>query len=225
MASEFPRCINGPCRRRVRPPTRGIEGTGGDRMCGLYVSIGFPPNPRHLDIVAHRGPDGRGWRTFESVAGPVALGHRRLSIIDLDERAAQPMSSADGRYWLTFNGEIYNFLELRAELAARGHRFITSSDSEVLLHAYIEWGEDSLERLRGMFAVVIYDAVDQRVFAARDRFGIKPLYYFAGRGGLAFASEIKQLIDQPGFSRRMYLPRTFDFLSAGYTDHTMAPMF
>lgn len=194
-------------------------------MCGLYASIGFPPDPRYLDIVAHRGPDGRGWRTFDSAVGPVALGHRRLSIIDLDERAAQPMSCARGRYWLTFNGEIYNFLELRAELEARGRRFITSSDSEVLLQAYVEWGESSLDRLLGMFAFVIYDAIDQRIFAARDRFGIKPLYYFAGRRGLAFASEIKQLIEQPGFSRRMNLPRTFDFLSAGYTDHTDETMF
>ena len=194
-------------------------------MCGIYASIGLVPDPRHLDVVSHRGPDGRGWRVFQSAAGPVALGHRRLSIIDLDKRAAQPMSCSDERFWLTFNGEIYNFLELRAELEAKAIRFRTTSDSEVLVHAYATWGEAMLEKLVGMFALVIYDAIEQRLFAARDRFGIKPLYYFSSVGGLVFASEIKQLVDQPGFSRRMNLAQTYDFLSAGYTDHTGGTMF
>ncbi len=194
-------------------------------MCGIYASVGFAPDLRNLDIVSHRGPDGRGWKLFESAAGPVALGHRRLSIVDLDERSAQPMSCRDGRFWLTFNGEIYNFVELRAELEDLDYCFRTTSDSEVLLEAYVVWGEAMLERLRGMFAFVIYDVREQRLFAARDRFGIKPLYYFVADRGFAFASEIKQLVDLPGFSRRINLARTYDYLSAGFTDHTEETMF
>jgi asparagine synthase (glutamine-hydrolysing) len=194
-------------------------------MCGIYASVGFEPDARHIDIVSHRGPDGRGLCTFASAAGPVALGHRRLSIIDLDARADQPMSFGDGRFWITFNGEIYNFIELRAELERRGEFFHTTSDTEVLLRAYVLWGECMLDRLLGMFAFVIYDAKDQRLFAARDRFGIKPLYYYSSPKGLAFASEIKQLIDIPGFSRKINLARTYDYLSCGWTDHTEETMF
>src|SRR5262245_51071478 len=113
-------------------------------MCGIFASVGFHPDARHIDIVSHRGPDGRGWREFQSIAGPVALGHRRLSIIDLDERAAQPMSSRDERFWITFNGEIYNFIELRTELERTGEVFYTTSDTEVLLRAYVLWGEAML---------------------------------------------------------------------------------
>lgn len=194
-------------------------------MCGIYASVGFAPEPRNIDIVSHRGPDGRGWRTFESAAGPVALGHRRLAIVDLGDRAAQPMACVDQRVWITFNGEIYNFIELRDELEALGHRFRTTSDTEVLLEGYVEWGEKVLDRLRGMFAFVIYDAREECVFAARDRFGIKPLYYYSNREGFAFASEIKQLVDLPGFSRRLNLARTYDYLSVGFTDHTEETMF
>jgi asparagine synthase (glutamine-hydrolysing) len=194
-------------------------------MCGIFASVGFRPDARHIDIVSHRGPDGRGWRKFQSAAGPVALGHRRLSIIDLDERAAQPMASRDERFWITFNGEIYNYVELRDELERQGEVFCTTSDTEVLLRAYMVWGETMLDRLLGMFAFVIYDAKDQRLFAARDRFGMKPLYYFASANGLAFASEIKQLVDLPGFSRKINLARTFDYLSCGWTDHTEETMF
>jgi asparagine synthase (glutamine-hydrolysing) len=194
-------------------------------MCGIFASAGFAPDPRCIDIVAHRGPDGRGWKEFESEIGPVCLGHRRLAIIDLDERAAQPMTSADGRYWLTFNGEIYNYLELRQQLACMGARFTTASDSEVLLQAYIAWGEAALHRLRGMFAFVIYDRERQHLFAARDRFGIKPLYYFVSPRGVAVASEIKQLVDLPGFSRRVNLDRVIDYLDVGFTDHTKETLF
>ena len=162
---------------------------------------------------------------FESEAGPVALGHRRLAIIDLDARADQPMTCGEGRFWLTFNGEIYNFIELRDELASRGVRFVTNSDSEVLLQAYATWGEAALERLRGMFAFVIYDREAQTLFAARDRFGIKPLYYFVSARGAAFASEIKQLIDLPGFTRRLNLDRALDYLDVGFTDHTEETLF
>lgn len=194
-------------------------------MCGIFASVGFTPDARHIDIVSHRGPDGRGWREFQSAAGPVALGHRRLSIIDLDERAAQPMSVRDERFWITFNGEIYNFIELRAELERAGEAFYTTSDTEILLRAYVLWGEAMLDRLLGMFAFVIYDAKEQHLFAARDRFGMKPLYYLLSPNGLAFASEIKQLANLVGFSRKINLARSYDYLSAGWTDHTEETLF
>jgi asparagine synthase (glutamine-hydrolysing) len=194
-------------------------------MCGIWFSLGFPPDPARLDIVAHRGPDGNGWREFAGTAGPVALGHRRLSIIDLSEAAAQPMAYAAGRYWVTYNGEIYNYLELRDELIGLGHAFRTYSDTEVLLAAYAAWGDGALDRLYGMFAFVIWDQAGQTVFAARDRFGIKPLYMFAASGGIAFASEIKQLIGLPGFVPRLNIARAYDFLSAGIMEHTGETLF
>jgi len=194
-------------------------------MCGIFASAGFEPDQRCIDVVRHRGPDGQGWKVFESEVGPVCLGHRRLAIIDLDERANQPMTCDDGRFWLTFNGEIYNFIELREELIGRGVAFHTTSDSEVLLRAYATWGEASLDKLRGMFAFVIYDRERQRLFAARDRFGIKPLYYFVSPRGVAFGSEIKQLIGLPGFTRRLNLARAVDYLDVGFTDHTEETMF
>lgn len=120
-------------------------------MCGLFGSVGFPPDASRIDVVAHRGPDGRGWREYASAAGPVALGHRRLAIIDVTDAGLQPLQNASGRFHLVFNGEIYNYIELRAEMQARGEAFVSDSDSEVLLRAYMLWGEECLARLRGMF--------------------------------------------------------------------------
>jgi asparagine synthase (glutamine-hydrolysing) len=194
-------------------------------MCGIWFSLGFPPDPKHIEVAAHRGPDGSGWRVFDSIAGPLALGHLRLSIIDLSDNAAQPMAYADRRFWITYNGEIYNYIELRGELIDRGHVFRTASDTEVLLAAYAEWGEAALDRLAGMFAFVIWDADEQTIFAARDRFGIKPLYLYAASGGVALASEIKQILPLPGFAARLNLARTYDFLSSGVTDHTGETIF
>src|SRR5438477_2770654 len=105
-------------------------------MCGIWSSVGFAPDPQRLDVVAHRGPDGRGWHVFDSRCGPVVLGHRRLAIIDVSDADAQPMSYADGRYWITYNGEIYNYVELRRELEQAGCSFRTHSDTEILLAAY-----------------------------------------------------------------------------------------
>jgi asparagine synthase (glutamine-hydrolysing) len=194
-------------------------------MCGLYASIAFAPERARIDRVAHRGPDGSGWREFASAAGPVALGHRRLAIIDLSEAGLQPMADASGRYHLVLNGEIYNYLELRDELRAKGHQFSSDTDSEVLLAAYREWGEDCLGRFLGMFAFLIWDERDQLLFAARDRFGIKPLYVAVNQRGIAFASEIKQLLGLPGLSGRMNLARVRDFLAAGMSDHTEETLF
>lgn len=194
-------------------------------MCGLFGSVGFTPDQSRIDIVAHRGPDGRGWREFASPVGPVALGHRRLAIIDVSDAGLQPMGDASGRYQMVFNGEIYNYIELREEMRAKGEVFTSESDSEVLLRAYMLWGEAMLDRLRGMFAVIIWDDRDKRLFAARDRYGIKPLYLVQTPRGMALASEIKQLHGLPGLSGNMNIARVHDFLSSGISEHTSETMF
>jgi asparagine synthase (glutamine-hydrolysing) len=194
-------------------------------MCGLFGSVGVEPDKKRIDLVAHRGPDGSGWQEFASPAGPVALGHRRLSIIDLSEGGAQPMADPTGTLHLTFNGEIYNYVELREELKEKGELFQTASDSDVLLRAYSVWGLDCLPKLRGMFSFLIWDERQRRLVAARDRFGIKPLYYFATPRGVAFASEIKQLLGLPGERRRMNIARIHDFLASGVSDHLADTMF
>ena len=194
-------------------------------MCGIWASIGFKVDRERIDRVAHRGPDGQGWHDSPSAWGPVALGHRRLAIIDTSDGGAQPMSDSTGRFWLTFNGEIYNYKELRLELTDLGIAFATDSDSEVLLQAYIKWGDSCLSRLFGMFAFAIWDETHKQLFLARDRFGIKPLYYVQNSNGFAAASEIKQVFDLPGVSRRMNRARVYDFLSAGISDHTHETMF
>ncbi|MBI1400829.1 asparagine synthase (glutamine-hydrolyzing) [Hyphomonas sp.] len=194
-------------------------------MCGLFISVGFAPDRRHIDAVVHRGPDGEGWRVFDSPAGPVALGHRRLSIIDLDTRAAQPMATPDARYWMVFNGEIYNYIELRDELRAAGAVFRTESDGEVLLEAVRAWGPAALDKLIGMYAFAIWDDLEKTLLIARDRVGIKPVVYHASAGGAAFGSEIKQLLDLPTFGRKINLARAHNFFSNGVTDHLSATMF
>jgi asparagine synthase (glutamine-hydrolysing) len=142
------------------------------------------------DILAHRGPDGEG----QYVSGSVGLGHRRLAIIDLSPLGRQPMSTPDGRYTLVFNGEIYNFQELRAELTARGRTFVSRTDSEVLLAGFAEWGLGVLRRLNGMFAFAAWDRDKETLTLARDRFGVKPLYWAEAEGCLLFASEIKAIL-------------------------------
>ncbi len=149
------------------------------------------------DLLVHRGPDDRGF-WFDSYTG---LGHRRLSIIDL-EGGRQPMSDPSGRYHLVFNGEIYNFRELRQTLEAKGHRFRTKSDTEVLLYCFIEYGERCPEKLNGMFAFAVWDSVERRLFLARDRSGIKPLYYARVGECFVFASEIKSILAYPGLERK-----------------------
>jgi asparagine synthase (glutamine-hydrolysing) len=170
-------------------------------MCGIVGKVYFDREQRvseaelrtMTETIAHRGPDGEDvW-----VGGNVGLGHRRLAIIDLRAIAAQPMSNEDGSVWITFNGEIYNFKELRAELEARGHRFRTNSDTEAIVHAWEEYGRACVERLRGMFAFAIWDGPQRTLFLARDRVGKKPLFYFAGHDRFLFASEIKAILADP----------------------------
>jgi asparagine synthase (glutamine-hydrolysing) len=154
---------------------------------------------RLVNVLAHRGPDDS---TFWQ-SGRFTFGHRRLSIIDLTLAGRQPMSTIDGDLVVTFNGEIYNYLELRQELASRGHRFRTSSDTEVLLYGYREWGVDLPSKLRGMFAFAIADRRHQELYAARDRFGEKPFFYTEDRSGVAFASELKVLAALPDLPREI----------------------
>jgi asparagine synthase (glutamine-hydrolysing) len=143
--------------------------------------------------LAHRGPDGEGIE----LVGPAALGHRRLAVIDLTDSARQPLSNEDGTVWVTFNGEIYNFQELRHELLAKGHRFRSATDGEVLVHLYEEYGADLVERLRGMFAFALWDEREQRLVLARDRAGQKPLHYRVDHDALRFASEPAALLADP----------------------------
>jgi asparagine synthase (glutamine-hydrolysing) len=168
-------------------------------MCGIAGSIHFIKDPERLAQAAgdfqrslkHRGPDSQG--LWFSPSQPVALVHTRLAILDLSDSGRQPMQSADGRYTIVFNGEIYNFRELRASLAQEGTIFYSESDTEVLLHLYARVGEKMLPHLRGMFAFCIWDEWEQRAFMARDPLGIKPFYYAEGQGGLLFASELSAL--------------------------------
>jgi asparagine synthase (glutamine-hydrolysing) len=174
-------------------------------MCGIsgFLSIDSV-NPAQVEAVerisrqmSHRGPDERGLR----VDGPMVLGHRRLSIIDLSPEAAQPMSNEDDSILLVINGEIYNFAELRKDLESRGHLFRTNSDSEVAIHLYEERGVDFLDELRGMFALALWDANTKRLVLARDRFGQKPIFYHVGPQGLVFASELQALVASEMFPR------------------------
>jgi asparagine synthase (glutamine-hydrolysing) len=192
-------------------------------MCGIAGAVVARVSPfdratlgRMLDAIAHRGPDGHGMSELEAPdGGRVYLGHRRLAIID-PEGAAQPMRDAEAGLTITFNGEIYNFRGLRAELEARGHRFTRDSDTEVLLHAYREWGEGCVERLRGMFAFAIWDARAAKLFVARDRFGEKPLFVRQDGQGFYFASEIKALLQLPGARPAVDESAVWDYLAFRY---------
>src|SRR5580700_5863822 len=166
-------------------------------------------------LLGHRGPDGSGALAF--MGGRCLLGHSRLAIIDL-EGGAQPIGNEDETIWVVLNGEIYNYVELRQELIAKGHRFRTHSDTEVLVHLYEEKGKDLLDDLDGMFAFVIVDEKKEQLFLARDRFGEKPLYYASlneGRG-LVFASEMKAVGVFPGLDNHLDVPAIAQFLAVGY---------
>jgi len=189
-------------------------------MCGivgLASPTGLAPDfdivPMR-DCLRHRGPDDAGeWRAPD---GAVAFGHRRLAIIDLSPGGHQPMHDASGSLTVTFNGEIYNYRELRDELRAAGHAFRTASDTEVILESYRRWGLDFVSRLNGQFALAVYDAHERRLVLARDRAGEKPLFYAQGGGQLRFASELKALMADPDFHRELD-PEAFDFyLTYGY---------
>jgi len=224
-------------------------------MCaitGLLTSRphGAAPIDAMTESLRHRGPDDGGIMAVGS--GPVrvrglgreephrsprpdgadrdlsgswlALGHRRLSILDLSPLGHQPMSRGD-RYWIVYNGEIYNHIELRTELEAEGERFVSKSDTEVILAAYARWGQDCLARFNGMWAIAIYDSLARTIFLARDRFGVKPLYYWQDDGILAFASEIKAFTSIPGWRARLNGQSAHDFLVASQLDHSAQTLF
>jgi asparagine synthase (glutamine-hydrolysing) len=189
-------------------------------MCGIagrynYLS-GAPVAGRMVqgmcDLIAHRGPDADGVWT----AGPVGLGHRRLAVIDLSEGGRQPMTDVRGGLWITFNGEIYNYLELKRDLESRGHQFRSKSDTEVMLAAYREWGVECVSRFRGQFAFALWDETTRTLLVARDRIGKKPLHYWTDRDGIAFASEPKAFLADPAFRPEPDLEAISEYLNYQY---------
>jgi asparagine synthase (glutamine-hydrolysing) len=197
-------------------------------MCGIagqYCLDGRDPDKALLaamsERLAHRGPDGEGTR----ICGSVGLVHRRLAIIDLSTEGLQPMTNEDGTLWLVFNGEIYNYPELRDELVVKGHRFHSHSDTEVILHAYEQWGTECLSRFNGMWAFALWDGKQEQLFCARDRMGIKPFYYTQAGGSFLFASEIKALLAHPDAGKHPDARTLGTFLTWGVQDHSGRTMF
>ncbi len=192
-------------------------------MCaitGIYYFKGKPVDQNLLlamtGTMAHRGPDDQGIY----LDGNVGLGHRRLSIIDLSAAGHQPMENQNKTLAIVFNGEIYNFKELRRQLEALGHRFVSHSDTEVLLASYAAWGAACLQKINGMFAFAIYDKQKQQLFLARDRMGEKPLYYYADEDKLVFASEIKAILQDSSIARKLNPQGMVNYFTFG---HSIAP--
>ncbi|HHH80887.1 MAG TPA: asparagine synthetase B, partial [candidate division Zixibacteria bacterium] len=167
-----------------------------------------------LDRLVHRGPDTKG--IYENHESNLFLGHRRLRIIDLSPQADQPMTSSDGRFVITYNGEVYNFREIRKKLEKLGLRFKTKSDTEVVLSALITWGTGCLKEFEGMFAFALWDNEKRKLTLARDRFGVKPLYFWQKGNSLIFASELKAILEHPTINRELNLSALADFLELGY---------
>ena len=182
-------------------------------IAGIYQQSGGAVSAELLkqmtDSIAHRGPDGEG----QYIRGNVGLGHRRLAIIDLSDAGRQPMTDASGKLTIIYNGEIYNFRELRQELEKYGHRFRSRSDTEVLLYAYKQWGKNCVERLNGMFAFAILDEHQNSLFLARDRYGVKPLYWYFKDGLFLFGSEIKAILKHPQVRRAVCLPALNEYFT------------
>lgn len=194
-------------------------------MCGIAGIFNLNGEPvahavlrKMTDAIAHRGPDGEGFYT-DSFIG---LGHRRLAILDLSAAGHQPMASADGQLCIAYNGEVYNYRELRAELEGLGHAFKSRTDTEVVLHAYAEWGEGSVKRFNGMFAFAIWDRNRQELFLARDRYGVKPLYYTLRGNAFLFGSEIKAMLAHPSCRAQMDKEALVEYLTFQnfFTDRT-----
>src|SRR5262245_28404114 len=202
-------------------------------MCGVTGAVWNDPQraidtatlQRMTDCLRHRGPDADGiyFSTLKLDSPPptapgVGLGHRRLSIIDLAS-GGQPMSNEDGTIWIVFNGEIYNYQELRHELVSKGHVFRTDSDTETIIHLYEEVGPDCFQHLNGMFAVALWDHPRRRLVLARDRLGKKPLLYRHEPGRLLFASELKSILEVPGLPREIDVEAVNDYLTYQYVPH------
>lgn len=221
-------------------------------MCGIFALLELGKNrvdakifERMSHSLKHRGPDDCGYAFFEITGeervvesqspndqneithfnGLLTFGHRRLSIIDLSEAGHQPMCNESGKVWVIYNGEIYNYKELTEELREKGHSFKSKTDTEVILHAYEEWGMECLSRFNGMWAFAVWDKDRKRLFCARDRFGIKPLYYYLTDKKLVLASEIKAILQDPKIRRSPNHSRVYDYLAYGYLDHTEETFF
>jgi len=204
-------------------------------MCGIVAVFTTEPSlkiksciERSLDRVTHRGPDGRGLalghgpnliENTDQAAATWGLGHVRLAIVDLSSAAHQPMTTPNRKYWITYNGEVYNHVELRNELTHMGYEFRSSSDTEVIVASYVFWGPNCVERFNGMFAFVLVDLAEMKVLVARDRLGVKPIYLWSGGGMTVLVSEPKQLLDFPGFRPRVNGPQVVDFLIDGVLGH------
>ena len=192
-------------------------------IAGIFNRNGEPVSQvvlrKMTDSIAHRGPDGEGFY-IDSFMG---LGHRRLAILDLSPAGHQPMATEDGNYVVTYNGEIYNYQELRVELESLGHRFRSRTDTEVLLRAYVQWGADCLRRFNGMFTFALWDRTKQELFLARDRYGIKPLYYALAGPVLVFASEQKSILNHPAVQREVDLEGLIEYFTFQnlFTDRTL----
>jgi asparagine synthase (glutamine-hydrolysing) len=195
-------------------------------MCGIVGQVNFDKSPvssvvlkKMTDVIQHRGPDGEGhW-----IEGNIGFGHRRLSIIDLSPAGHQPMISSDHRYVLTYNGEIYNFRELRIELEGKGYCFQSKTDSEVVLYSLAEWGSDALLKFNGMFALAFWDRKEKKLLLARDRYGIKPLYYFQNDKKIIFASEQKSILEETSFEKNINKKALLEYFTFQniFTDQTL----
>jgi asparagine synthase (glutamine-hydrolysing) len=195
-------------------------------MCGIVGQLNLDKSPvspvilkKMTNAIEHRGPDGEGHWIEENIG----LGHRRLSIIDLSPAGHQPMISSDHRHVLTYNGEIYNFRELRADLEAKGYWFRSQTDSEVVLYALAEWGSDALLKFNGMFALAFWDRKEKKLLISRDRYGIKPLYYFQNDQKFVFGSEQKAILEQPAFDRKINKRALLEYFTFQniFTDQTL----
>jgi asparagine synthase (glutamine-hydrolysing) len=195
-------------------------------MCGIAGGWWANPDqavkrlPLALQKIKHRGPDDDGYQLYPMGGTAVALGHTRLSIIELSAAGHQPMHSRDGRWAIVFNGEIYNYRELRTELQAKGHSFSSDSDTEVLLAAWSQWGAACLPRLVGMFAFAVLDKTNASLTCVRDAFGIKPFFYSAADGQFAFASELPALLELLPSKPNLNWQRSYDYLVHGDYDST-----
>ncbi|MBR8842457.1 asparagine synthase (glutamine-hydrolyzing) [Pseudoalteromonas sp. JC3] len=209
-------------------------------MCGIFTAINN--DKKELDIIKllnsinHRGPDDFGWASWQDSSaefskeeklpsGEVIQGHARLSILDLSPLGWQPMRSACGNYSLCYNGEVYNYIELREELEQEGVSFVSNSDSEVILYALIKWGENAISRFRGMFAFTFYDSVNKELLVVRDFFGIKPLYYAQVNNNIYFASEVEQLNLLEDVENTIDSQMVYEYMLSGATDHSTDTMY
>ena len=192
-------------------------------ICGMFGIFDTAGLGKMVSRLNHRGPDDKGFFFYEE--NNVALGHTRLSIIDLSESGNQPMYSSNGSHIIVYNGEVYNYLEIRKELESKGYIFRTLTDTEVVLNSYLYWGDQCLSKFNGMFAFAIWDRSKKELFCARDRLGVKPFYYFYCNGKFAFASEIKPLLELECIRKKPNNHMIYDYMVDGYVEHTDQTFF